>query len=74
VTLIKAIFDDTAPLRRRNVTPPPFTDEKGIVTVGGKLDKLASNAALGRNFGGVHYRSEGEHVILPGGLPDIIFL
>lgn len=76
VTVIKAIFDDTAPLRQqRNITPPPpFTDEKGIVTVGGELDKLASNVALGRNFGGVHYRSDGEHGILLGEELAIRFL
>lgn len=28
------------------------------LTVGGELNKLASNIALGRNFGGVHYRSD----------------
>jgi hypothetical protein len=27
--------------------------------VGGELDKLASNIALGRDFGGVHWRSDG---------------
>lgn len=29
------------------------------LTVGNELDKLASNVALGRNFGGVHWRSDG---------------
>jgi len=33
------------------------------LTVGGELDKLASNVAFGRNFGGVHYRTDGEHGI-----------
>lgn len=42
---------------------PTMSDER---TVGGELDKLASNISLGRSFGGVHYRSDGEHGILLG--------
>jgi membrane-associated phospholipid phosphatase len=73
VTVIKAIFDDTRPLLQQvppvppATEPPPYTDGKGQpLTVGGELDKLASNVALGRNFGGVHFRSDGEHGILLG--------
>jgi hypothetical protein len=29
------------------------------LTVGGELNKLASNISLGRDAGGVHYRSDG---------------
>jgi len=36
------------------------------MTVGSELDKLASNVALGRNFGGVHYRQDGDEGILLG--------
>jgi membrane-associated phospholipid phosphatase len=58
-----------------HVDPPPFTDEDGNpLTVGGELDKLASNIALGRNFGGVHFRSDGEHGILLGERAAIRFL
>lgn len=58
-----------------HVSPPPFTDEDGNpLTVGGELDKLASNVALGRNFGGVHFRSDGEHGILLGERAAIRFL
>lgn len=39
---------------------------KNNLTVGGELDKLASNIALGRNFGGVHYRQDGDEGILLG--------
>jgi hypothetical protein len=77
VTVIKAIFDDTQPLRQQvdGNPPPPFTDEHGRpLTVGGELDKLASNIALGRNFGGVHFRSDGEHGILLGEKVAIRFL
>lgn len=67
VTVIKAIFDDRSHLLQQIDESPPFTDEDGEpLTVGGELDKLASNIALGRNFGGVHYRSDGEHGILLG--------
>ncbi|MET0752476.1 MAG: hypothetical protein ABWZ66_03850 [Pyrinomonadaceae bacterium] len=77
VTVIKAIFDDTSPLLQQvNVTPPPpFVDENGAaLTVGGELDKLASNVAHGRNFAGVHYRSDGEHGIQLGEELAIRFL
>ena len=36
------------------------------MTIGSELDKLASNIALGRNFGGVHFRSDGDEGILLG--------
>jgi hypothetical protein len=31
----------------------------GELTVGGELDKLAGNVAFGRNFAGIHWRSDG---------------
>jgi hypothetical protein len=75
VTVIKAIFDDTALLRQQITGAPPFRDNQGNpLTVGGELDKLASNIALGRNFGGVHFRSDGEHGILLGEAVGIHFL
>lgn len=46
-----------------------FQDSNSIIrtmTVGSELDKLASNVALGRNFGGVHYRQDGDEGILLG--------
>ncbi|MCB9530722.1 MAG: hypothetical protein H6700_03075 [Myxococcales bacterium] len=33
-------------------------DDAGELTVGGELNKLASNVAMGRSMGGVHYRSD----------------
>lgn len=36
------------------------------MTIHGEIDKLASNMSLGRDFGGVHYRSEGDNGILLG--------
>lgn len=36
--------------------PQPYTD--GDLTVGGELNKLGSNVAMGRSMGGVHWRSD----------------
>jgi len=62
VTVLKACFDEEF------VIPDPVVaNESGTalkaydgeeLTVGGELNKLASNIAIGRNFGGVHYRSD----------------
>ncbi len=38
----------------------------GGLTVGGELDKLASNVSLGRNFAGVHWRSDHRESIRLG--------
>lgn len=40
----------------------PWTGED--LTVGGELDKLANNITLGRDWAGVHYRSDGDGVRL----------
>lgn len=45
---------------------PNFQQILDNMTVGSELDKLASNIALGRNFGGVHYRQDGDEGILLG--------
>ena len=37
----------------------PYTGaDASRLTVGGELNKLAANVALGRNFAGIHYRSD----------------
>ncbi|HKQ99460.1 MAG TPA: hypothetical protein VJT09_02235 [Pyrinomonadaceae bacterium] len=75
VTVIKAIFDDRQPVVHQTPGAEPFLDEDGNqLRVGRELDKLASNVAFGRNFGGVHYRSDGEHGILLGEKVAIRFL
>ncbi|MBL8231488.1 MAG: vanadium-dependent haloperoxidase [Bryobacterales bacterium] len=61
-TLLKAMFDENF------VIPNPVVpNEDGTqlvpwrgepLTVGGELDKLAANIGIGRNFGGVHYRTD----------------
>jgi hypothetical protein len=36
------------------------------ITVGGELDKLANNVALGRDMAGVHWRSDAQQALLLG--------
>jgi len=70
VTILKAFFDETW------VIPDPLvpTDD-GLalqpyagpaLTVGGELDKLASNIGVGRNMAGVHYRSDNDESLALG--------
>ncbi|MDQ3696144.1 MAG: vanadium-dependent haloperoxidase [Chloroflexota bacterium] len=65
VTILKAWFDESFVLPDPIVEPA--CDGLGLnvlpagaerLTVGGELDKLAANIALGRNAGGVHWRSD----------------
>jgi hypothetical protein len=59
---LKALFDEEHILT--NVVQPsvdgltlePYTGAN--LTVGGELNKLANNVAIGRNLGGVHWRSD----------------
>jgi hypothetical protein len=62
VTILKALFDESF------VIPNPVTvSSDGLslapysgvpLTVGGELNKLAANVAMGRNFAGIHWRSD----------------
>lgn len=62
VTILKAFFDPA-----RVVTSPVEATESGealvsyagVLTVGGELNKLASNISFGRDAAGVHWRSDG---------------
>jgi hypothetical protein len=61
-TALKALFDEST------VIPDPLvpaTDGLSLapysgpeLTVGGELNKLAANIPMGRNFGGIHWRSD----------------
>lgn len=62
-TVLKAFFDEAFVL-----PDPVVASDDGLslvpyrgvnLTVGGELDKLASNISIGRNFAGIHYRSDG---------------
>ncbi|MFV2109253.1 MULTISPECIES: phosphoesterase [Micromonosporaceae] len=64
-TLLKAWFDETAVIPNPvEVSPdgttliPYLGSDAARMTVGGELDKLAANIAIGRNIAGVHYRSD----------------
>ena len=63
VTVLKMLFNESAP-----IPAPVVPDESGQalrlwtgapLTVGGELDKLASNMTFGRDDAGVHYRTDG---------------
>ena len=61
-TLLKTLFDESWVLPDPVITSPdglsllPYTGP--ALTVGGELNKLASNVAFGRNHAGVHWRSD----------------
>lgn len=63
VTVLKAFFDESYVLPNPVVASAdglkldPWTGES--LTVGSELNKLAGNIAMGRNAGGVHWRSDG---------------
>lgn len=62
VTILKAFFDESAVLPNPVVASPdgltlvPYHGAE--LTVGGELNKLASNIAIARNLAGVHWRSD----------------
>jgi hypothetical protein len=62
VTVLKAFFDETYAVPEPVEAAPDGRSlvpwRGGTLTVGGELDKLASNIALGRDFAGVHWRSD----------------
>ncbi|MEZ5424779.1 MAG: vanadium-dependent haloperoxidase [Pyrinomonadaceae bacterium] len=63
VTVLKAFFDESFVIPNPVMPDPtgqvlvPYTGDP--LTVGGELNKLASNISLGRNIAGVHWRSDG---------------
>jgi hypothetical protein len=70
VTILKAWFKETTRLVDIGLDPVQPTDDglslvpylgsdAGDLTVGGELNKVAANVALGRNTAGVHWRSDG---------------
>jgi hypothetical protein len=65
MTILKAFFDDTAPIENPVIASAdglsllPYTGwDAGQMTVGGELNKLAGNISLFRNAAGVHWRSD----------------
>jgi hypothetical protein len=61
-TVLKALFDETFEIPSPVIANfagsalKPF--QNGPLTVGGELNKLASNVATGRNIAGVHWRTD----------------
>jgi hypothetical protein len=69
VTVLKAIFDDCHFIIDPHSppgNPQPYPSAAAPLYLRDELDKLATDIAFGRNFAGVHYRSDGEHGILLG--------
>ena len=76
-TVMKAWFNEDA-LFTNPTTPSsdgtslvPLNEE---LTVGGEINKLANNIAIGRNAAGVHYRSDGEQGMFAGEQQGIALL
>ncbi|MDZ7992259.1 MAG: vanadium-dependent haloperoxidase [Nostoc sp. EfeVER01] len=71
VTLLKAFFDENFVIPSP-VVPDPKDPTKVIaysgspLTVGGELNKLATNYAIGRGHGGIHWRSDGSAALALG--------
>jgi hypothetical protein len=72
-TILKAFFHEGQQIinpvvpDRTGTSLVPYTGpDRDQLTVGGELDKLASNVALARNFAGVHYRSDYVESLLLG--------
>jgi hypothetical protein len=69
-TVLKAFFDEDAVVADPVVASPdglslvPYSGPP--LTVGGELNKLASNCSIGRNIAGVHYRTEAIESMLLG--------
>jgi hypothetical protein len=62
--MLKAFFDETQILTNCVVANGDGTKLEPLqdvaLTVGGEVNKLAFNIAIGRNFAGIHYRSDAE--------------
>jgi hypothetical protein len=70
VTMLKAFFDESAVIKNPVV---PSADGLSLVpytgtplTVGGELNKIASNVATGRNIAGVHWRTDATEALKLG--------
>ena len=61
-TVLKAFFEESLLIDNpvfANASGDSLQSFSGSLTIGGELNKLASNIALGRDWAGVHYRSDG---------------
>ncbi|MCP3995277.1 MAG: vanadium-dependent haloperoxidase [bacterium] len=78
VTVLKAFFDETYSVPEPVVVSPDggsLSSWQGEpLRVGSELDKLASNIVLGRNFAGIHWRSDSINGLLLGELVAMALL
>jgi hypothetical protein len=84
VTMLKALFDDSQPIKNPVVPNPldggqtliPYVAPSGEppLTVGGELNKVVSNVSQGRNIAGVHWRSDATESNLLGEAATISML
>lgn len=62
VTILKWFYDENFVINQPVIPTPDGLDLQPYqgppLTIGGELNKLASNVATGRNIGGVHWRSD----------------
>lgn len=75
-TILKAAFDggaafadltdNTVVAASLDGSPPVSVGEDPGLTINGEIDKLASNIAFGRDFAGIHWRSDAEEGIRLG--------
>lgn len=75
-TVLKAYFDESS---RLPVSVPTADGQRlertgEYLTVGGELNKLASNMSVGRNWAGIHYRSDADDGIRLGEAVAVGFL
>lgn len=82
VTVLKALFDESVSIPSL-MTVYHSTDGSSLaaysgstagMTVGTELNKLAANIAIGRDWAGVHYRSDGDYGMELGEKMAIAFL
>jgi hypothetical protein len=73
VTVLKAFFDENFVIPNPMVAADdgqsllPYTgSDAAQITVGGELNKVANNVALGRDMAAVHWRSDGFQALLLG--------
>ena len=72
VTVLKAMFDQNRKLRfpmqptRDGKDWESFSPNQPPPSVGAELNKLAMNVAMGRNFAGIHWRSDAWQGLLLG--------
>lgn len=69
VTVMKAFFDEEHPIPDPVIASADALELEsyaGTLTIGGELNKLAANIALGRDIAGVHWRTDGTEGLLVG--------